>query len=45
MSLIDLFLLLRDKFSGISEKEVKKYAVKLINNNVLDLRKAKEKWI
>ena len=45
MSLIDLFLLLRDKFSGIQEKEMKKYAVKLINNNVLDLRKAKERWI
>jgi len=43
--LIDLFLLLRDRFSGISEKEIKVYAIRLVDNNVLDLRRAREKWI
>jgi len=45
MALIDLFLLLRDRFSGISEKEIKVYAIRLVDNNVLDLRRAREKWI
>jgi len=45
ISLIDLFLLLKDHFSGIKEKEIKKYAIRLVNNNVLDLRRAREKWI
>jgi len=45
MSLIDLFILLKDRFGGISEKDVKKYSIRLINNNVLDLRRAREKWI
>tara|TARA_R100000458_G_scaffold59752_1_gene71569 strand:- start:2886 stop:3335 length:450 start_codon:yes stop_codon:yes gene_type:complete len=45
ISLIDLFLLLRDNFSGIDEKELKTFAVKLVDNNVLNLRNAREKWI
>ena len=45
MSLIDLFLLLRDNFSGFKEKEIKTYAIKLISDNVLNLRNAREKWI
>ena len=45
MSLIDLFLLLKDNFGGLKEKDLKTYAVRLVNNNVIDLRKAKERWI
>ena len=45
ISLIDLFLLLRDHFSGMPEKELKSIAVRLVDNNVLDLRRAREKWI
>ena len=45
ISLIDLFLLLKDHFSGMEEKELKSIAVRLVNNNVLDLRRAREKWI
>ena len=45
ISLIDLFLLLKDQFSGMSEKELKTIAVRLVDNNVLDLRRAREKWI
>jgi len=45
ISLIDLFLLLRDNFSNIDEKDLKTYAVKLVENNVLNLRNAREKWI
>ena len=44
-SLIDLFLLLKDHFSGMKEKDLKAYAVRLVDNNVLDLRRAREKWI
>ena len=45
ISLIDLFLLLKDHFTGIEEKDIKAYAVRLVNSNVLDLRRAREKWI
>ena len=45
MSLIDLFLLLKDNFAGMPEKELKTYAVRLCENNVLNLRKARKKWI
>ena len=45
ISLIDLFLLLKDNFTGIPEKELKTYAVRLCENNVLNLRKARKKWI
>jgi hypothetical protein len=45
MSLIDLFLSLKDNFTGMSEKELKTYAIRLCENNVLNLRKARKKWI
>ena len=45
MALIDLFLLLKDHFSGMSEKDIKGYAIRLVDCNVLDLRRAREKWI
>ena len=45
ISLIDLFLLLRDNFSGFEEKDIKTYAIKLLSDNVLNLRNAREKWI
>tara|TARA_R110000824_G_scaffold108112_1_gene254863 strand:- start:238 stop:741 length:504 start_codon:yes stop_codon:yes gene_type:complete len=45
ISLIDLFLLLKDQFSGMKEKDIKVYAVRLVDNNVLDLRRAREKWL
>jgi len=45
ISLIDLFLLLKDNFSGMEEKDLKTYAVKLVSNNVLNLRNAREKWL
>ena len=45
ITLIDLFLLLKDHFGGIKEKDIKKYAIRLVDNNVLDLRRAREKWI
>ena len=45
MSLIDLFLTLKDNFAGMSEKDLKTYAIRLCENNVLNLRKASKKWI
>jgi len=45
ITLIDLFLLLKDRFSGIDEKDIKVYSIRLVDNNVLDLRRAREKWI
>ena len=45
ISLIDLFLLLKDNFGGIAEKDLKTYAVRLCENNVLNLRNARKKWI
>ena len=45
MSLIDLFLTLKDNFAGMSEKDLKTYAIRLCENNVLNLRKARKKWI
>ena len=44
-TLIDLFLLLKDKFTGIEEQDLKTYAIKLVNNNVISLTNAREKWI
>ena len=44
-TLIDLFLLLRDTFSGMIEKDLKAYAVRLVDNNVITLRNAREKWL
>ena len=45
MSLIDLYLILKENFTGMKEQEIKKYAIRLVSNNVLDLRRAREKWI
>ena len=45
MTMIDLFLLLKSQFPAIPEKELKKYAVKLCEHNVLNLNNAREKWI
>ena len=44
-TLIDLFLLLKDNFSGINENDLKAYAIKLVDNNVITLRNVREKWI
>ena len=45
MTMIDLFLLLKEQFPAIPEKELKKYAVKLCEHNVLNLNNARERWI
>mgnify|MGYP003152618853 FL=1 len=45
MTMIDLFLIMKDQFPAIPEKELKKYAVKLCEHNVLNLLNAREKWI
>ena len=45
MSMIDLFLLLKNHFPAIPEIELKKYAVKLCEHNVLNLNNARERWI
>ena len=45
MTMIDLYLLLKDEFATYNEKDLKKYAVKLCENNVLNLRKATKQWI
>tara|TARA_R100001082_G_scaffold85859_1_gene52468 strand:+ start:361 stop:1029 length:669 start_codon:yes stop_codon:yes gene_type:complete len=45
MSMIDLYLILKDQFPAIPEKELKKYAVKLCEHNVLNLMNARQKWI
>ena len=41
-SLIDFFLILKDLCPRISDKKLKSYAIRLLENNVVDLRKAKE---
>ena len=41
-SLIDFFLIIKDMFPRISDKKLKSYAIRLLENNVIDLRKAKE---
>jgi len=43
--MIDLFLLMKEQFPAIEEKELKKYAVKLCEHNVLNLLNARQKWI
>jgi hypothetical protein len=43
--MIDLFLILKENFPAIPEKEIKKYAVKLCEHNVLCLTNARTKWI
>lgn len=45
MTMIDLFLILKDRFPAIEEKELKKYAVKLCEHNTLNLINARQKWI
>ena len=45
ITMIDLFLLMKDQFPAIEEKELKKYAVKLCEHNVLNLVNARRKWI
>ena len=45
MNMIDLYLLLKDNFSSYEEKDLKTYAIKLCENNVLNVTKAQQKWI
>ena len=45
MTMIDLYLIMKDQFPAIPEKELKKYAVKLCEHNVLNLLNARKKWI
>jgi len=45
MTMIDLYLIMKDQFPAIEEKELKKYAVKLCEHNVLNLNNARQKWI
>lgn len=45
MNMIDLYLLLKDNFSAYDEKDLKTYAIKLCENNVLNVTKAQQKWI
>ena len=45
ITMIDLFLLLKERFPAIEEKELKKYSVKLCEHNVLNLVNAREIWI
>jgi len=42
MSLIDLFLLIKDIYPVIKDKEAKKYSIRLIENGLVDVKKAKE---
>jgi hypothetical protein len=45
MTMIDLFMGMKEQFPAIPEKELKKYAVKLCEHNVLNLLNARKKWI
>jgi|TARA_R100000988_G_scaffold31305_1_gene15840 hypothetical protein len=45
ITMIDLFLILKDNFAGYSEKELKTFTTRLCENNVLNLRKARKKWL
>tara|TARA_R100000458_G_C8220763_1_gene205203 strand:+ start:171 stop:842 length:672 start_codon:yes stop_codon:yes gene_type:complete len=45
ITMIDLYLLMKEQFPAISDKELKKYAVKLCEHNVLNLNNARQKWI
>jgi len=45
MTMIDLFIIMKDQFPAIPEKDLKKYAVKLCEHNVLNLTNARKKWI
>jgi len=45
ITMIDLFLMLKEHFPAIDDKELKKYAIKLCEHNVLNLVNARKKWI
>ena len=45
MNMVDLFLIMKEQFPAIPEKDLKKYAVKLCEHNVLNLTNARKKWI
>ena len=45
MNMVDLFLIMKEQFPAIPEKDLKKYAVKLCEHNVLNLTNARTKWI
>jgi len=45
ITMIDLFLIMKEQFPAIPDKELKKYAVKLCEHNVLNLINARQKWI
>ena len=40
--LISLFLVMKEKFPSHSDSELKQFAIRLINNGTLDLRRAVE---
>jgi hypothetical protein len=40
--LISLFLVMKDRFPSHSDSELKQFAIRLINNGTLDLRRAVE---
>ena len=42
MSLIDLFLLIKEIYPAIEDKDAKKYSIRLIENGLVDIKKAKE---
>jgi len=45
MTMIDLYLLMKDQFPALPDKDLKKYSVKLCEHNVLNLLNARQKWI
>jgi hypothetical protein len=45
ITMIDLYLILKEQFPAILDKDLKKYAVKLCEHNVLNLINARQKWI
>jgi hypothetical protein len=45
ITMIDLYLVMKDQFPAIPDKDLKKYAVKLCQHNVLNLLNARQKWI
>lgn len=42
MSLIDLFLLIKETYPSIKDKDAKKYSIRLLENGLIDIKKAKE---
>ena len=45
ITMIDLYLKIKDDFPKYSDKDLKKYAIKLCEYNVLNLNNAKKRWI